>query len=548
MIHSPTIINARIPFLISVAILLGSITLSRWMTGMSNVLIGICWLLDGMPLPQCPSHRKSFFQKAVWYFVAWLQLLASSFAQKIQLFAGNRTALIFSSIYAMHLIGLIYTTDFEHALRDLRIKIPLLLMPLFFSTIKPFNRKEFWWVMAFFVAAVTVSTFISTWVLVTENPVDRREISIFISHIRFSLIIGLAVFVTIYLSLREHRSSTAVRILLLAGVVWLLVFLLTLRSVNGIGIFVAVSMFMVLLIVLKAFKPILKVVFTVLILGTGIGMAGYIITAWHNYSNADPVDFSTLDTHTALGNPYLHDTVNFGIENGRFVGLYLSWNELPEAWNKRSGIDFNGRDAKNHEIRWTIIRYMSSKGYRKDAAGVAKLSDEDISNIERGIANVVYVESFGIRGRLYETFLGIQNMIIRGDPNASSLAQRIEYWKTAVWLIERNPLFGVGTGDIQKAFINAYQETNSPLEPRFRKRAHNQYLAIAVTFGLVGLVWFIAALLYPVFKLRRTSDMLFITFLLVGLLSMVGEDTLETQAGVTFFAAFYSLLLWGREP
>ncbi|HSW67445.1 MAG TPA: O-antigen ligase family protein [Bacteroidales bacterium] len=548
MLQSTPTINARIPLLISIAVLLGSITLSRWMTGMANVLIAIFWLLDGMPIPQCPSHRTSFFQKARWYVAAWLSLIANSFAQKIQMYIGNRTALIFSSIFLMHLIGLVYTTDFEHAIRDLRIKIPLLLMPLFFSTIKPLNRKEFWWVMAFFITALTVSTLISTWVLVTENPVDRRQISIFISHIRFSLIIGLAVFIGIYLSLSEHRFSPAVRILLVTVVVWLLIFLFMLRSINGIAIFVAASMFIAVILILRASKPYLKVILTVLILGTGIGSIGFVVNAWRNYSIADPINFSTLDTHTALGNLYLHDTVNFGIENGRFVGLYLSWNELPEAWNKRSEIDFNAHDAKNHEIRWTIIRYMSSKGYRKDAAGVAKLSEEDIRNIEQGVANVVYLEPFGVRGRLYETFLGIQNMIIRGDPNASSLAQRLEYWETAGWLIARNPIFGVGTGDIKNAFANAYVETNSPLEPRFRKRSHNQYLSIAVTFGLAGLAWFVVALLYPVFKLRRTGDLLFAAFLLIGLLSMLGEDTLETQAGVTFFAAFYSLLLWGREP
>jgi len=37
------------------------------------------------------------------------------------------------------------------------------------------------------------------------------------------------------------------------------------------------------------------------------------------------------------------------------------------------------------------------------------------------------------------------------------------------------------------------------------------------------------------------------TFFCIALLSMLNEDTLETQAGVTFFAFFYCFFIWGKE-
>ena len=52
-----------------------------------------------------------------------------------------------------------------------------------------------------------------------------------------------------------------------------------------------------------------------------------------------------------------------------------------------------------------------------------------------------------------------------------------------------------------QAFSQAYDEIQSPLKDEFRFRAHNQYLAIAVAFGLVGL----ALLCYIVYRTARSA-------------------------------------------
>ena len=101
----------------------------------------------------------------------------------------------------------------------------------------------------------------------------------------------------------------------------------------------------------------------------------------------------------------------------------------------------------------------------------------------------------------------------------------------------------MGTGDVPQAFSQAYDEIHSPLKEEFRFRAHNQYLAIAVAFGLVGLAFFLFVLLYPWCVSRRNHTYLYMVFLTIMLLSMFPEDTLETQAGATLFAFFMALLL-----
>ena len=85
---------------------------------------------------------------------------------------------------------------------------------------------------------------------------------------------------------------------------------------------------------------------------------------------------------------------------------------------------------------------------------------------------------------------------------------------------------------------------HSLLDERWRLRSHNQYLSIAVAFGITGLLWFIFTLIYPLIRQARSGDYLYVFFIIISILSMVTEDTLETQAGVTFFALFTCIFLF----
>jgi O-antigen ligase len=149
-----------------------------------------------------------------------------------------------------------------------------------------------------------------------------------------------------------------------------------------------------------------------------------------------------------------------------------------------------------------------------------------------------------LQGRLHEIAWEIDVYKKTGNPNGHSLTQRFEYWKTATRIIKNNLLFGVGTGDLGLAFQEEYNKSNSVLEQRWRLRSHNQYLSIAVGMGIIGLLWFLLTLFYPMFKLNMQSNFLYLSFFVIAIVSFLTEDTLETQAGVTFFAAFNSYFLF----
>jgi O-antigen ligase len=125
--------------------------------------------------------------------------------------------------------------------------------------------------------------------------------------------------------------------------------------------------------------------------------------------------------------------------------------------------------------------------------------------------------------------------------------QRLEFWKASLGIISDNWLTGVGTGDMNIAFTDQYEKMQSKLSPDQRWRSHNQFLSIFIGFGIFGLVWFLVAILYPPIMLRKQDDFFLVVFMIIAFLSMLTEDTIESQTGVTFFAFFYSFFLFARK-
>lgn len=477
-------------------------------------------------------------------------LVEGRYKEKLTLFFRNKTALIVSSVMLLHLLGLLYTSDFDFGLNDIRIKAPLLLMPLFISTSAPLSEKMFNWLMALFTATVVVATFISLGVYYgivhTKLPiVEIRDISIFISHIRFSLLICFSVYISLWFMLKERITFLKLGLTLVAG--WLLTFLVFLDSLTGVVAFFATALVLLMYYAFNTSTVVLKlggIICTLLIITSFII---YLKSIVKPPTYIQPIVFSNLEKTTSQGNPYLHDTTILLTENGNRVWIYICWDELRKTWNKRSTIEFYGNNKKGDFIKYTLVRFLTSKGLRKDAEGVNSLSAEELSAIENGIANVDYLGKSGIVIRIMETFWEFENYKNGGNINGHSAVQRIEFWKAGWQLMLNNPIVGVGTGDIKNAYCNQYITMNSPLDEQHRLRSHNQYISIAVAFGAIGLIWFLFSLIYPFVKYKMWNNYFYFSFILIVLISFLNEDTLETQPGVTFFAFFNALLLLGVE-
>jgi hypothetical protein len=508
------------------------LTLSPFLMGMSQFWLVLVWLVDG--------------------------IVTRDFKQKLSRFWHNKAAVLLVAFYLMHVVGLLWTSDFEYAMKDLRVKLPILVMPFVLSSLEPLDRKRFDLVMLVYVLSVFIATQFSFFRYVRHDYEDVREISRFISHIRFCLNIVFSMAVIGYylykrrISKGEGVPSFGIKVVIDQFLMWLLLFwfayvIFIFESLSGYVILAAVVLASLLFAFLRWKKG--RGWRVALGISALMVIAAIVVAVWvvvKPMVEVKPVDLSTLEKTTAQGNPYWHDTIHNPVEDGKYVGLYYNRNELRETWSQRSELPFDGATADGENLEATLARYLTSKDLRKDAEGVMALTDEDVKNIEQGVANYNNWKHPGLRARLSSTLFEYNLYRRYNNPNGGSLSQRIEYTRASFHIIKQHPWFGVGTGDVPQAFAESYDEIHSPLKDEFRFRAHNQYLAIAVAFGLVGLAFFLFVLLYPWFASKRNHTYLYMMFLCVMLLSMFPEDTLETQAGATLFAFFMALLLFAK--
>lgn len=324
---------------------------------------------------------------------------------------------------------------------------------------------------------------------------------------------------------------------------FLLLVLVKLSLITGLVILSVVALgyaFRSMLVVQKAKKLIPLAAAAILLGGAGL----FIHSEWKEvvYVRDSPVNEIRL--LSASGRTYMPVPAIRHTENGYYEECNIQYDELFKEWPKRSRLPLSSADGKGGNLNHTLIRYLTSKGLTKDSAGIAALSQDEIAQIEKGVTSVQERSVSALQLRLRDFFREYQDYRVNSDPSGNSLLMRFEFWKTAFYIIKRSPWKGVGTGDARLAFRQAYLRMDSTLDHEWRLRSHNQFLAIAVCFGIPGLLIFLWSLIRPVRILAGQLHPLYAVFLSIAVLSFLTEDTLETQPGVTFFAYFNSLLLW----
>ncbi len=537
-------------------------------------LFATALLLIGMPV--------SFFILSLAQIILLINwLLEGNFKYKFHVIKTRKALLLIISIYLVHLLGLFNTDNFfkilfelrklfidsgikeiivnfkevnlpanySWALHDLRIKLPLLILPLVYGTSEPFSKIEFKTILLVFIATALVNTFITSFVLLgfskNINPVDARYASLFISHIRFSLIIVLSVFSLVYLTYsKQFKLYKGEKTISLLIILWFLCFLILLKSFTGIIIFLFLfpigSIWIAYLQKNRKLVKIAVITITIFVVGTIV----YSLFSYFRYSHKEEFLPETLEKYTVNSNSYVHILHRDGYENGFRIWINICDKELKNEWNQKSTYKYDSLDRKGQKIRTTLIRYLASLGYKKDSIGISQLDANDIVMIENGYTNHLYKNKFALYPKIYELFWEIEMYIKGANPGGHSITQRIEFLKTGAHIIQNNFWFGTGTGDVREEYRLQYIRDNSRLDVKYRLRAHNQFFTFFLSFGLFGFLWISFALFYSPKLENKYGNFLFMIFFLIGILSMLNEDTLETHVGVSFFAFFYAFLLF----
>ena len=109
---------------------------SKFGLSVSQFYLIALWFLLGLDMrainkmfPEKPFINRIISRIAVSFKGIWHNIKT-----RFNDFIHNKIAVVMVSMYLLHFIGLIYTSDFQYAFKDLRIKLPILVFPLILSS------------------------------------------------------------------------------------------------------------------------------------------------------------------------------------------------------------------------------------------------------------------------------------------------------------------------------------------------------------------------------------------------------------------------------
>ncbi|MCC5922560.1 MAG: O-antigen ligase family protein [Crocinitomicaceae bacterium] len=496
--------------------------------------LGAAIVAFGMPL-----NKVLMSIGTIW--LAANVLIKADFKSYKKVVQTNRIVQALLLFLAFYLVSLAWSQNLEYAIWDLRTKLPFFALP-FSLFLLPVAREHYGYVFAVFFISLCITSGINI-LSYHQNPEakfeDIRYLSRFGSHIRYGIIVVFAIALCTLYFFRTHQIW--LKIMSLTGIAWF-------------GYYTFISQVLSAYVALMALFAVLMALFFYLQPSKLIRYGGWtlqvtiiiLMFSWiYNFFKIDEktfhIELSELPIHSKSGEPYKHDLSYKMLENGNLVMVNIAEHELRNSWNNRASIPYDSLDNKGQPIFGTILRYMTSLGLTKDNEGVAQLSANDIALIEQGITSAYYAENHW-KNRLEGLKVQVYNYHNGFSPSGHSLLQRIEHWKTAMYIIQQNWLIGVGVGDVQDAFDNAYEEMNTPLEKDYWNRSHNQFLTMLVATGFIGLICFLLIWYFSIVNAFNHQNWWLLAFVVVVIASFLPEDTLETQQGVTFVGFFLGFL------
>src|SRR5574344_454021 len=375
-------------------------------------------------------------------FFNWL--IEGDFSNKYKRLMQRPALLFMAAIYLLFLASFFYTSIATfRGINFLIFEFPLLVMPLIIASSKPISTRYLRSIMWVYILSNLWCTFLGMNNFFRGRFYNMRDISPFIHHVRFGLNILLCIFTLFFFVIDKNRYTTFGKMVLSLLIVWFIFYLFFARTLTAMLI-LPLCIFVYFLCYQKYqyryTKPIVISVLSVL------GLCGsiYIITLSVQYWTPKQYTKAELSEKTIYGNTYPHDT-NSIVENGSGIYMVVCEKELEIAWNERSHLKYDSLIG-NFTINQTLIRYLNSKGLKKDMEGVYSLSDKDIERIENGTANVDHSYKHLVKSHLYPILFGYDIYKKYHRTLWSSVFQRLELWETSYEKVKERPWFGYGVG------------------------------------------------------------------------------------------------------
>jgi len=470
-------------------------------------------------------------------------VLEGNYTQKLLRLKNNLPALALIGLFVLHLLWLINSQNLDYAFKDIRIKLPLLLLPVVLGSGVSLSKNFIFRLLNLFVLALFVGVLMSYYYYFFHfdaHTQNIRSIVFFSSPVRFSILVVTGIFYSFYLAVSGKMNWMFFGLLAL----FFIGFLTFLQSITGFSLLIITALFLLLVFALYRLNSVQRWIIILVVILIPVVAGWSIVQEFREFRSVNPIAINSNNPvmYSSSGEMYQHMLDSREVENGNYIYRYIAINDLHEAWKARSKMDLMGTDTRGQLLEHTLYRYMTSMGLRKDADGFAKLTDDDIRKIEQG-----YVTAFRSKNPMVRRMNALffeMNAYLDGRPSqGNSLSQRLVYWHTG-WKVAKAFLpWGAGTGDVNDEMLLQYERNASTFDEEHRRRPHNQFLTFLISFGVLGMLYFLWLNLFALKRAFSARNYMALVFVVMVAISCLTEDTLETQIGVTYFAFFYTLFL-----
>ena len=354
------------------------------------------------------------------------------FRSSAKRFLSNKSFAIATIPFLLVLFSGFYSEDSEHFLEKLRIKLPLLALPVALGSIRAFSTRQFFGLLYFFILVMTVSSifvlanYATNFETITKSFLYGKAIPTPFNHIRFSLMLSLAI-------------------------------------ISG-------------LVVLRS-KIKLKWNWEKWIIGL---LTVFLFIAIH-----------VLSVRSGL------------------LALYVA-------------------------LFFLILHYILSS--RKFLVGGILLV------VLAAMPVAAYFSFPSLKNKISYALWDLK-MYAQGDTNYYSDTRRLVSIQVGIEVAKESLLFGVGAGDVRNEILNYYETSLPQIPTENRKLPHNQFVWVLAGTGIVGLLLFLFAILFPLFHNGLYKFPYVVAFHLIIFTSFLTEHTIETQIGTAFFSLFLVMIL-----
>jgi len=256
-----------------------------------------------------------------------------------------------SLLFFLPFISGIWTRDYNEWINVLRIKLPLLLLPLAFAGSMNFSKKQWQWLAYIFIVLVTAGTIWSIFHYAINAPAIHEEYlkaktittPLQNDHVRFSWIVSITSLLTGWLCWKKRNQSKFIARVLFMTSIWLVIFLHILAARTGLFSFYIIMLGITGWLVFRKMKPFYGTMLLIILLTLPV-IAWFTLPTFHNRVKYFLYDFEYFKKSHYL--PGTNDAI-------RGISMNAGWHVMNA--HPVTGVGFGDIDIETKN--WYMVNY-----------------------------------------------------------------------------------------------------------------------------------------------------------------------------------------------